>query len=215
LPTATLARRSVAPLLRTAGRCRNGRAAALSRRGPRQLHLPGGAGDHTSPRPSVSLTRYEQPDCPRSLSACKHPNPDAVRKRSQAHRPGAGDAHSGSRRPGRRAAPSSKGIVTSAATARALCHVSGSRAGQAVVTAGDRRIVRSAQPAAADQRPAVRLVALPQGTISTTNQTSRRRPPPPFPSSSRPGATLRPPQACAAPGEAAANGQDAPTTGAG
>jgi hypothetical protein len=103
-------------------RSRSGRAAALSWRGPGQLHLPGGAEVRTSPRPSVSLTSYEQPDCPRSLSACKHPNPDAVRKRSQAQRLGAGDAHSGSRRPGRRVAPSSKGIVTSAATARALCH---------------------------------------------------------------------------------------------
>jgi len=45
------------------------------------------------------------------------------RKRSQARRLGAGgEQHSGSRRPGRRAAPCSKGIVTSAATARALRH---------------------------------------------------------------------------------------------
>jgi hypothetical protein len=33
---------------------------------------------------SVSLTEYEQSGCPRSLSACKHPNSDAVRKRSEA-----------------------------------------------------------------------------------------------------------------------------------
>ena len=30
--------------------------------GPRQLHLPGGAEVRTSPRPFVSLTRYEQLD---------------------------------------------------------------------------------------------------------------------------------------------------------
>jgi len=64
--------------------------------------------------------RYAQSCCPRSLSACKHPNPNSGRKRSQARRVGAGGVHSGSRRPGRRAAPSSKGIVTSAATASAL-----------------------------------------------------------------------------------------------
>jgi hypothetical protein len=146
-----------------------GQAAALSRRGPRQLHLPGGAEVRTSPRPSVSLTRYEQPDCPRSLSACKHPNPDAVRKRSQAQRLGAGDAHSGSRRPGRRVAPSSKGIVTSAATARALCHGFDSRVGRLAMTGGDRRIVLSAQGRLLidSRRPALpRLVATCVGPLS-------------------------------------------------
>jgi hypothetical protein len=74
------------------------------------------------PRPSVCSPRCEQSGCPRSLSACKHPNSDAVRKRSEAPRLGAGDAHSGRRRPRRRAVSSSTGIVTSAADARALCH---------------------------------------------------------------------------------------------
>ena len=57
--------------------------------------------------PPCRSPRYEQSGCPRSLSACKHPNSNAVRKRSEAlPRLGAGDGHTGGRRPRRGAASS-------------------------------------------------------------------------------------------------------------
>jgi len=95
--------------------------------------------------PPCRSPRYEQPSCQSPLSACEQPDPAAVRKRSQAHRLGAGGEHSGSRRPGRRAAPCSKGIVTSAATRRALRHDCSSRVDRVAETDGDRRIVLFAQ----------------------------------------------------------------------
>ena len=49
-----------------------------------------------------------------------------------------------------------------------LCHGCSSCVGHAAVTAGDRRTVRSAQPAAAGRRPAARGAAPPEGKIATT-----------------------------------------------
>ena len=65
------------------------RAAEASRRWPRQRDPPDGAEHRTAPRAWCRSPRYEQPSCQSPLSACKHPNPDAVRKRSQAPRLGA------------------------------------------------------------------------------------------------------------------------------
>ena len=102
-------------------------------------------------------------------------DPAAVRKRSQAHRHGAGGAHSASWRLGRRPAPS---LTSKRALARIgttafilgptrapllLCHACGSRVDSVVVTAGDRRVVRDAQSAAADTRPRARGTAFPNG----------------------------------------------------
>ena len=59
-----------------------------------------------------------------------------------------------------------RGVVRSAARGRALCDRCDSRATPAAVTAGDHRTVCSPQPAAADRRPRIRGVALPDGRIS-------------------------------------------------
>jgi len=62
-----------------------------------------------------------------------------------------------------------KGGVRRAVVRRLLCHGSDSRVGPVVLTAADRRIVRSPQPAAADRRPAPRRAALPRRTnLATT-----------------------------------------------
>jgi hypothetical protein len=74
--------------------------------------------------PRLGIWEPRAADLPSPVSACRQADPAVVRKRSEARRLGAGDAHSGIRRPGRRAAPPSKGIVTSAVTGRALRHAS-------------------------------------------------------------------------------------------
>ena len=56
-----------------------------------------------------------------------------------------------------------RAIVLTAASRRCLCHGCSSCVGHAAVTAGDRRTVRSAQPAAAGRRPAARVAAPPEG----------------------------------------------------
>ena len=55
--------------------CGVGRAAALLRRPRRPLHLPGGAEDRRSARPSRVARRGRAAACPRRLSACKDPDP--------------------------------------------------------------------------------------------------------------------------------------------
>ena len=66
--------------------CRWVRAAAASRRGPGQLHLPGGAEDRTSPRASLSLTEVRAAELPEPAECLRAPDPAGVRKRSQARR---------------------------------------------------------------------------------------------------------------------------------
>ena len=109
-------------------RCRLGRGGATSRRGPRQLHLPGGAEDRTSPWPSVSFTEVRAvglPEVAECLQASEFQRgPQALGSSPPARR---------RRRTHWRSATSPrrcvflKGIVTSPATARALCHEPSSR----------------------------------------------------------------------------------------
>jgi hypothetical protein len=122
-------------------RCRFSCPEPQRRRGAGQdsCMCPSGAEDRTSPRASVSLTEVRAAELPEPAECLQAPDPAAVRKRSQARRLGAGGEHSGSRRPGRRAAPCSKGIVTSAATARALRHALSSLAAPGGTTASPGR----------------------------------------------------------------------------
>ena len=109
--------RAIVPTPRPNTRIR--RAAALLRRPPRPLHLPGGAEDRTSGRPS----RVARRGTAAALRECLHgPGPGAVRKRSRAD--GLAPAVRKASADYRDAAPcrSPRGIVKSAATGRALCH---------------------------------------------------------------------------------------------
>jgi hypothetical protein len=72
--------------------------------------------------PPSRLPRYEQPTYPSPLSACKHRIPPRSASAPRLAGSAPGDAQSVSRRPGRRGAPCSKGIVPSAGTGRALRH---------------------------------------------------------------------------------------------
>ena len=117
-------------------RCRLGRGGATSRRGPRQLHLPGGAEDRTSPWPSVSFTEVRAvglPEVAECLQASEFQRgPQALGSSPPARR---------RRRTHWRSATSPrrcvflKGIVTSPATARALCHASDHAVGAALTIA--------------------------------------------------------------------------------
>jgi hypothetical protein len=80
------------------------------RRPPRPLHLPGGAEDRTSARPSRVARRGSAAALPEAARCLHGPGPGAVRKRSRADGLDAGGAQSISGLPGRRAAPFAKSL---------------------------------------------------------------------------------------------------------